>query len=89
MGSSKDLLFLNVYPELLVAVNSHGKIFERVLHNHSLPTDKVVIEINESAVSQDNFLNDAIVNYRERGYKIAMSTLNRNVRFSCFFFATS
>ncbi|RFC32605.1 MAG: EAL domain, c-di-GMP-specific phosphodiesterase class I (or its enzymatically inactive variant) [Candidatus Nitrotoga sp. MKT] len=89
MGSSKELLFLNVHPELLVAVNSHGKIFERVLHNHSLPTDKVVIEINESAVSQDDLLNDAIANYRERGYKIAIddfgkehSNINRLCKFS-------
>lgn len=89
MGSSQDLLFLNVHPELLVAVNSHGKIFEQVLHQYSLQTDKVVIEINESEVSDDNLLNDAIVNYRERGYKIAIddfgkahSNLNRLYKFS-------
>ncbi len=42
-----------------------------------MPTDKVVIEINESAVSQDNLLNDAIVNYRERGYKIAIDDFGK------------
>jgi len=89
MGSSKELLFLNVHPELLVAVNSHGKIFERVLHVHSLPTYTVVIEIKESAVNEDKLLNDAIVNYRERGYKIAIddfgkehSNINRLSKFS-------
>lgn len=89
MGTKQNILFLNVHPELLVAVNSHGKIFEQVLHIHSLQPDNVVIEINESEVSDDNLLNDAIVNYRERGYRIAIddfgkahSNLNRLYKFS-------
>lgn len=77
MGPGKDLLFLNVHPDLLVAVNSHGRIFEQVLHNRSLQTDKVVIEISDGAVSEDHLLNDAMVNYRERGYRIAMDNFGR------------
>lgn len=77
MGAERGLLFLNVHPELLVAVSSHGKVFERVLHNHSLPTGTVVIEINESAVSEEKRLSEAIGNYRERGYQIAIDDFGK------------
>lgn len=77
MGAGNGLLFLNVHPELLVAVNSHGKVFERVLHHHDVPTSEVVIEINESAVSEEKLLAEAIANYRERGYKIAIDDFGK------------
>jgi EAL domain-containing protein (putative c-di-GMP-specific phosphodiesterase class I) len=71
------LLFLNVHPELLVAVNAHGKVFEQVLHQHDVATHEVVIEIHESAVSEEKLLADAIANYRERGYKIAIDDFGK------------
>ena len=77
MGKGNGLLFLNVHPELLVSVNAHGKVFERVLHQHDVLTNKVVIEINESAVSQENLLAEAIANYRERGYQIAIDDFGK------------
>lgn len=77
MGHSNGLLFLNVHPELLVAVNSHGKVFEQVLHNHHVPTHQVVIEIHEGAVSEEKLLAAAIANYRERGYKIAIDDFGK------------
>lgn len=64
--------FLNVHPKLLSMVNGHGKIFERVLHANSVPTNRIVIEINEGLVEHDKQLSEAIDNYRERGYKIAI-----------------
>jgi EAL domain-containing protein (putative c-di-GMP-specific phosphodiesterase class I) len=77
MGKSSGLLFLNVHPELLVAVNSHGKVFEQVLHQHDVATSNVVIEINESAVGEKKLLAEAIANYRERGYKIAIDDFGK------------
>ncbi len=77
MSTNKGLLFLNVHPQLLVTVNSHGKVFERVLHDHSIATSQVVIEINESAVRQEDLLEYAIKNYRERGYRIAIDDFGR------------
>lgn len=68
----RGLLFLNVHPKLLVSVNAHGKVFERVLHIHSLPTHEVVIEVLESAVEVEKQLTEAIDNYRDRGYRIAI-----------------
>jgi EAL domain-containing protein (putative c-di-GMP-specific phosphodiesterase class I) len=77
MGIRDQLLFLNVHPDLLVAVNSHGKVFEQVLHNHAVETSEVVIEINESAVAEHELLSQAIANYRERGYRIAIDNFGR------------
>ncbi len=70
--AENGLLFLNVHPKLLTTVNGHGKIFERILHANSVPTDRVVIEINEGLVEHDKQLTEASDNYRDRGYKIAI-----------------
>ena len=70
--AENGLLFLNVHPRLLVSVNEHGKVFERILHSNSVPTHRVVIEVQESAGEQENGLTDAIRNYQERGYRIAI-----------------
>lgn len=69
---TNGLLFLNVHPKLLVNVNAHGKVFERILHANSVPTENVVIEVAEGLVEQERQLVDALQNYRERGYKIAV-----------------
>ncbi|WP_020167659.1 MULTISPECIES: EAL domain-containing protein [Methylotenera] len=66
------LLFLAVHPNLLISVNAHGKVFERILHANSVPTERVVIQIDEGLVAQDKQLIDAINNYRDRGYRIAI-----------------
>lgn len=76
----KGLLFLTVHPDLLISVNQHGKVFERILHEYSIPTDRVVIQIKdysaseqtENLVSYESQLAAAIENYQERGYKIAI-----------------
>ncbi|MDO9204794.1 EAL domain-containing protein [Methylotenera sp.] len=70
--AENGLLFLNVHPKLLISVNAHGKVFERILHANSVPTSRVVIEIQEGLVEQDKQLAEAINNYRERGYQIAI-----------------
>jgi EAL domain-containing protein (putative c-di-GMP-specific phosphodiesterase class I) len=70
--AESGLLFLNVHPQLLLSVNAHGKVFERILHANSIPTDRVVIEINESVITDDNQLKDAVENYRDRHYQIAI-----------------
>lgn len=68
----RGLLFLNVHPKLLTSVNAHGKVFERVLHSHSVPTHQVVVEVQESAVDIDKHFAEAVGNYRDRGYRIAI-----------------
>lgn len=70
--AENGLLFLNVHPKLLIAVNAHGKVFERILHSNSVPTNRVVIEIQEGLIEQEKQLTEAIDNYRDRGYRIAI-----------------
>lgn len=70
--AENGLLFLNVHPKLLIAVNAHGKVFERILHSNSVPTDRVVIEIQEGLIEQEKQLTAAIDNYRDKGYRIAI-----------------
>ena len=76
--AENGLLFLNVHPKLLISVNAHGKVFERILHANSVPTDRVVIQIQEGLVQQDKQLTEAIDNYRDRGYKIAIDHFGSN-----------
>ena len=76
--AENGLLFLNVHPKLLISVNAHGKVFERILHANSVPTDRVVIQIQEGLVEQDKQLTEAIDNYRDRGYKIAIDHFGSN-----------
>jgi EAL domain-containing protein (putative c-di-GMP-specific phosphodiesterase class I) len=70
--AENGLLFLKVHPKLLTSVNAHGKVFEFILHTNSVPTNRVVIEIQEGLIEQDRQLSEAIDNYRERGYRIAI-----------------
>lgn len=70
--AENGLLFLNVHPRLLVSVNEHGKVFERILHSNSVPTQRVVIEVQENAGEHESRLTDAIRNYQERGYRITI-----------------
>lgn len=70
--AEKGLLFLNVHPKLLITVNAHGKVFERILHSNSVPTERVVIEIQESLIDQEKQLSEAVANYRDKGYRIAI-----------------
>lgn len=72
LPEDEGLLFLNVHPKLLVSVSAHGKVFEHILHIHSVPTQQVVIEILENAVEADQHLIEAVDNYRDRGFKIAI-----------------
>lgn len=71
--AENGLLFLTVHPDLLISVNAHGKVFERILHANSVPTERVVIQIDEGLVAQDKPLIEAIQNYRDRGYRIALT----------------
>jgi EAL domain-containing protein (putative c-di-GMP-specific phosphodiesterase class I) len=70
--AENGLLFLKVHPKLLTSVNEHGKIFEYILHSNSVPTSRVVVEIQEGQIEQDKQLTEAIDNYRDRGYRIAI-----------------
>lgn len=78
LPEKRGLLFLNVHSKLLVSVTTHGKVFEQILHRHAVPTREVVIEINESEVVSDSAIREAIANYRDCGYQIAIDDFGSN-----------
>jgi EAL domain-containing protein (putative c-di-GMP-specific phosphodiesterase class I) len=77
----KDLLFINVHPALLSRVDTHGKVFEAIVHAHSVPVDQVVIELQESFLDDRHILDRALHNFRERGFKIAIADFGRELTY--------
>ncbi len=71
-AAENKLLFLNVHPLLIASVRDHGSTFERILHYYSVSTSQVVIEIRETADADESALADAVNNYRNLGYRIAV-----------------
>lgn len=76
-SAEQDLLFINVHPALLNRVDAHGKVFEGIVHSLSVPTNRVVIELEESHLEDPSILDRALRNFRERGFKIAISDFGR------------
>jgi len=75
----RQTLFLAVQPRLLESVkDGHGRAFEKVLDLIGVETSRVVIEI-PAEVNQDwRLLKHVIVNYRSRGYRIALNHVGDN-----------
>lgn len=75
----RQTLFLAVQPRLLESVKvGHGRAFEKVLDLIGVETSRVVIEI-PAEVNQDwRLLKRVIVNYRSRGYRIALNHVGDN-----------
>ncbi|MEC4749619.1 EAL domain-containing protein [Methylomicrobium sp. Wu6] len=76
-----ELLFINVHPALLSRVDAHGKVFEAIVHAHSVPVDQVVIELEESFLDDRNVLDKALRNFRDRGFKIAIADFGRELTY--------
>ncbi len=67
-------LFLAVQPRLLESVkDGHGRAFEKVLDLIGVETSRVVIEFPVQVNLDRQLLKHVIVNYRSRGYGIALN----------------
>jgi EAL domain-containing protein (putative c-di-GMP-specific phosphodiesterase class I) len=77
----QDLLFINVHPALLSRVDAHGKVFEAIVHAHSVPVEQVVIELEESHLDDRHLLDRALRNFRERGFKIAIADFGKDLTY--------
>lgn len=72
-------LFLAVQPRLLESVkDGHGRAFEKVLDLIGVETSRVVIEIPAEVNQDRQLLKHVIVNYRSRGYRIALNHAGDN-----------
>jgi EAL domain-containing protein (putative c-di-GMP-specific phosphodiesterase class I) len=71
-------LYLNVHPRHLTTLNSsHGLVFEAILKRCGLAPADIVLEVQESEIDEDGRLLEAIANYRQRGYVIAIDNFGR------------
>jgi EAL domain-containing protein (putative c-di-GMP-specific phosphodiesterase class I) len=71
-------LYLNIHARhLLHVASAHGQTFEEILRRCGLAPAQVVLEIQESAIEDSHRLGDAVANYRERGYRIAIDGFGR------------
>lgn len=69
-----ERLFLNVHPRLLGEVSRHGLVFEEILSSVHWTPQHITLEFLEDDVAQGDFvhLREAVHNYRQRGYGIAI-----------------
>lgn len=69
-----DVLYLNVDGRHLLNVEggSHGRTFETLLAHCGLAPDRIVLEILESDIADDQRLMAAVAAYQARGYRIAI-----------------
>lgn len=80
-GPKDRVLFLNVHPELLIAVQQrHGEVFERILREQGRRPEDVVLEVLEAAIPEhrEQALVEAVANYRQRGYRVAIDDFGRH-----------
>jgi EAL domain-containing protein (putative c-di-GMP-specific phosphodiesterase class I) len=72
-------LFVAVQPRLLESVkDGHGRAFEKILDLIGVETSRVVIEIPAEVNRDWRLLKHVIVNYRSRGYRIALNHSGEN-----------
>ena len=71
-GGQDSWLFLNVHPIVSVRGRHYGRFFEELLASSGLPPERVVIEILEDGLLDDQQLAAAAEFYRARGCLVAL-----------------
>lgn len=71
-GEREGLIFLNVHPVVSIRGRHYGNFFGEFLAQIGLPPERVVIEILEGSVLDDQQLADSIAFYRDRGCLVAI-----------------
>jgi EAL domain-containing protein (putative c-di-GMP-specific phosphodiesterase class I) len=67
-------LQLSVHPRHLLAVqNQHGLVYEAILKRCGLAPEDIVLQIDTKANGLGERLADAVTNYRQRGYRLALN----------------
>ena len=70
-------LQLAVHPRHLLAIqNQHGLVYEAILKRCGLGPEDIVLEVDSHAVIAHPELGQALDNYRQRGYRIALGNLD-------------
>lgn len=67
-------LQLAVHPRHLLAVqNQHGLVYEAILKRCGLAPEDIVLQIDASLIGHHPRLAEALANYRQRGYRLALA----------------
>lgn len=67
-------LQLAIHPRHLLAVqNQHGLVYEAILKRCGLAPDDIVLQIDAAIVGHHPRLAEALANYRQRGYRLALA----------------
>lgn len=67
-------LQLAVHPRHLLAVqNQHGLVYEAILKRCGLAPEDIVLNIDAGSVGRHPRLGEALANYRQRGYRLAIA----------------
>lgn len=65
-------LFLNVSPVVVINSRQHGSFFTDLLRKYDFPPHRVVIEIMETGIPDEDVLEHAVSHYRELGCMVAI-----------------
>lgn len=69
-------LQLTMHPRHLKAVQSqHGLVYEAILKRCGLGPEDIVLTVDAGEFSENPKLGDALINYRQRGYRLALDAL--------------
>ncbi len=68
----QGVLCLRVHPYFVAQVHDHGRTFEKILREHQLPTQQILIEMQTSPENSPLQLAKAVQNYRQLGYHTAI-----------------
>lgn len=71
-GDDNLWLFLNVNPTAIINRDKHGSFFQSLIEHYQFPAHRIVIEILESRITNEETIFDALNYYRDMGCLIAI-----------------
>ncbi|MBZ0091019.1 MAG: EAL domain-containing protein [Sulfuricellaceae bacterium] len=71
-SNSDSWLFLNINPEVMVRGHHFGSFFAELLERHRMPPQRIVVEILEGQIYDEEALSEAVNFYRGLGCVIAI-----------------
>ena len=71
-GDSSNWLFLNVNPQVIVQGKYYGSFFKDLLEYHNMAPERIVVEIIEGAIADEEQLSESVNFYKELGCLVAI-----------------
>lgn len=78
-GDARQDLYLNLHPRHVLAVScDHGRVFEELIRRCGLTPQQLVLEMRDGAGMDWRQREIAILNFRQRGYRVAVDNFGRD-----------